>query len=56
MPVAPPVAWVTESGVLMQPAGDAGDGGLTVLDVMTVIVPVALTLTQLPVGVGKSTR
>lgn len=51
MPVAPVVVWVMAgfSGVLMQRVDVPGEGPLTVLIGLTLIVPEALTVPQPPV-------
>ena len=48
IPVAPEVVWVIEKTVLMH-IGNVR-GGPTVLEVMTVIVPVAFTVPQPPIN------
>ena len=52
IPVAPVVVWVIEGvrAVLIQTVEEAGEGALTVLAVVTIIVPVAFTVPHPPVN------
>ena len=52
IPVAPVVVWVIDGvrAALIQTVEEAGEGALTVLVTVTVIVPVALTVPHPPVN------